>query len=101
MTALPQHMQALAHANDVRLKRAALRRDIAANLADVPGVLADTPDYAQTMAILDLLMAQRRWGRQRSRRLLAVAGVGEMRYLRDLTERQRRVISDLVAWGTA
>lgn len=101
MTTVPQHLQALAHANEVRAKRRALKADIAACLTTVPNVLAGIPDYAATMAIIDLLMAQRYFARQRCRKLLAVAQVGELEQLADLTDEQRRVISDLVSWGRA
>lgn len=101
MTAIPQHMQALASANAVRLKRHALKRDIAAGGTLAADVISAPPEYARTMTAFAVLSAQHRWGTSRSRKLLAVAQVREGKQLGDLTERQRRVLSDLLLWGTA
>ena len=45
----PQHMQALAHANRVRLARAALKREIAAGSLECADVVRDGPWETSTM----------------------------------------------------
>jgi hypothetical protein len=87
-----QCMQALARANEVRLARAALKREIGAGSRIVTEVVLDCPWEAESMSLSELLCSQRRWGRARSRKLLATAGLKETKRLGTLTERQRGVL---------
>ena len=88
----PQHMQALAHANRVRLARASMKRAILANQIDVTEVVRDCPWEVETMTVGELLRSQRRWGRTRVRKFLASLALNENRELGRLTERQRDVL---------
>lgn len=99
---LPQHLSALHRANEVRLFRAALKRQIKAHEAAARDVLLDVPEQAEGMTILDLLMAQERWGRSRCLRLLATAvalpdgrtvPIRETKTLGAMTQRQREVVA--------
>jgi predicted DNA binding protein len=85
-------MQALARANKVRLARAALKRDVSAGRRSVTGVVLDSPWEAESMSLSELLCSQRRWGRARSRKLLASATLSEGKRVGSLTERQRRIL---------
>jgi hypothetical protein len=85
-------MEALARANQVRLARAALKRDICAGHRSVTEVVSDSPWEAESMSLSELLCSQRRWGRARSRKLLASAALGEAKKVGSLTERQRRIL---------
>jgi hypothetical protein len=87
-----QCMQALARANEVRLARAALKRDISAGRRGVTEVILSSPWEAESMSLSELLCSQRRWGRARSRKLLASATLSEGKRLGTLTERQRRIL---------
>jgi hypothetical protein len=87
-----QCMQALARANEVRLARAALKRDVAAGHRSVNEVVLESPWEAQSMSLSELLCSQRRWGRARSRKLLASAGLSEAKRLGTLTARQQRIL---------
>jgi hypothetical protein len=87
-----QCMQALARANEVRLARAALKRDVGAGRRGVTEVIVDCPWEAESMSLSELLCSQRRWGRARSRKLLASAGLKETKRLGTLTDRQRRLL---------
>ena len=93
----PHHLRALAQANRVRLARAALKRRLAAAELDVAEVVAATPQEAAGMALGELLMSQRGWGRARCRRLLGPLGLAERKALRTLTERQRRLLLGALA----
>lgn len=97
--ATPQHMQALAHANRVRLARAALKRSIGGGDIDVADVVRTCPWEAETMTVGELLRSQRRWGRTRARRFLSPLMVSENRELGKLTERQRRELVARLATG--
>jgi hypothetical protein len=87
-----QCMEALARANQVRLARAALKRDVGAGRRSVTDVVTDSPWEAESMSLSELLCSQRRWGRARSRKLLASAALGEGKKVGTMTERQRRIL---------
>jgi hypothetical protein len=86
-------MQALAHANRVRLARASLKRAILANQIDVTEVVRDCPWQVETMSVGELLRSQRRWGRTRVRKFLTSLAQNENRELGRLTDRQRNVLA--------
>lgn len=88
-----QHMRALARANEVRLARAALKREIAAGNRSALEVVREVPWEAESMAVGELLAAQRRWGKARSRKLINSAGLKETKEVGSLTERQRRILA--------
>jgi hypothetical protein len=89
----PQHMQALARANEVRLARAALKRQVAAGTRVARDIVLEVPWEAESMSVSELLSAQRRWGRQRSRKLIVAAGLTETKRLGTMTERQRGILA--------
>jgi hypothetical protein len=89
----PQHMQALAHANRVRLARASLKRSVLAGQLDVVQVIRTCPWEVETMTVGELLRSQRRWGRTRARKFLSSLALNENRELGRLTERQRNVLA--------
>ena len=90
---LPQHMEALAHANRVRLARAALKRAVAAGNVDAAEIVRDCPWEVETMTVGELLRSQRRWGRTRARKFLFSLALNENRELGRFTERQRAVLA--------
>ena len=90
----PQHLHALARANEIRLARANMKRAIASGERSVAEVLMTCPREASRMEIGELLACQRRWGGQRTRRLLAQVPVVETKLVGTLTERQRRAIAE-------
>jgi hypothetical protein len=88
-----QHLRALEYANRVRLARARMKRKIAAGELAAADVVVSCPWQAHSMAISDLLMSQKRWGRTRCRRLLVSLGVPENKKIGTLTERQRLALA--------
>ena len=89
----PQHMQALAHANRVRLARASLKRSILGGQLAAVDVIRGCPWEVETMTVGELLRSQRRWGRTRARKFLSSLALNENRVLGRLTERQRNVLA--------
>lgn len=88
----PQYMRALERANKVRLARAELKRRISTGEIDVTDVLTDCPWEADSMAVADLLLSQRRWGQTRCRKFLAQVPMSEKKTIGSLTERQRQTL---------
>src|SRR3954469_5023598 len=89
----PQHMQALAQANRVRLARAELKRQVAEGEASVAQIVLDCPWEAESMEIADLLMSQHRWGRSRCRRFLTSIPMTETKTIGSMTMRQRNELA--------
>lgn len=89
----PQHMQALARANRVRLARAELKRSIGRGDLEVAEVIQDSPWETESMTLAELLTSQRRWGRTRARKLLHTLALSENKRLGTLTPRQRAMLA--------
>lgn len=92
----PQHMRALERANQVRLARAELKRRVASGETGVAEVILDCPWEANSMAVADLLMSQRRWGQTRCRKFLAQIPMSEQKTVGSMTERQRRTLAAML-----
>ncbi|MCW2968604.1 MAG: hypothetical protein JWM71_2376 [Solirubrobacteraceae bacterium] len=97
MAPAPQHMRALARANEVRLARAELKRRIAHGETTVADVVLASPWEAESMTIADLLMSQRRWGSTRCRKLLQSVPMSENKTVGSMTERQRGALAALLS----
>ena len=92
----PQHMRALERANQVRLARAELKRRVAVGAIDAADVILECPWEAESMAVADLLMSQRRWGQTRCRKFLAQVPMSEKKTIGSMTERQRRTLAAML-----
>ena len=92
----PQHMQALQHANKVRLARAELKRRIGAGTLSVADVILTCPWEAVSMTIADLLASQSRWGTARASKFLEGIGMPETKTVGSMTERQRGLLAAMV-----
>ncbi|HMD57428.1 MAG TPA: hypothetical protein VKG82_08160 [Solirubrobacteraceae bacterium] len=104
----PQYMRALEHANRVRLARAVLKQRVVTGEISVTEVILDCRWEAQSMAVADLLMSQRRWGQTRCRKFLAQIPISEKKTIGSMTERQRHAIAAMLdsaergsAWSAA
>ena len=101
----PQHMTALQRANEVRLGRAALKRevageqDVARGRARLAALLEDPPSALASLPIGEALLWPRRHGRRTVGRFLVVAGCREHKRVGELTERQRRAIAVALRHG--
>jgi hypothetical protein len=89
----PQYMRALERANKVRLARAELKRGVSMDEIDAADVILDCPWEAQSMAVADLLMSQRRWGQTRCRKFLSQIPMSEKKTIGSMTDRQRRTLA--------
>jgi hypothetical protein len=93
----PQYMRALERANQVRLARADLKRRVAMSEVPVADVILECPWEAESMAIGDLLMSQRRWGQTRCRKFLAQVPMSEKKTIGSMTDRQRRTLAAMLS----
>ena len=93
----PQHLKALERANEVRLARAAMKRQVAGGELSAAEVIMASPWEAESMSISELLMSQRRWGRTRCRRVLLTLGLPENKQIGTMTERQRAALAAMLS----
>jgi hypothetical protein len=92
----PQHLRALARANEVRLARAELKRQVAEGEISAAHVILECPWEAASMTVSDLLTSQRRWGTTRCRKLLQSIPMSENKTVGSMTERQRNALAGLL-----
>lgn len=91
----PQFMRALELANRVRLARAELKAHVARGELPAGEVVLSCPTETKSMAITELLLAQKSWGPARCRRFLLAVPLREDKTLGSMTERQRRAVAEL------
>ena len=91
---LDQRMEALKRANDIRSKRAQLKRDLKASKVRIQTLLMDPPEYVQTAKVIDILMAVPKYGRVKTNRILTNCRISPSKTIGGLSERQR---SELVS----
>ncbi|MBA2546488.1 MAG: hypothetical protein H0V15_06350 [Solirubrobacterales bacterium] len=91
---LDQRMEALNKANNIRSKRAKLKRDLKAGKANIQTLLLDPPKYVETAKVLDMLLAVPKYGRVKTNRILNQCRISPSKTIGGLSERQR---SELVS----
>ena len=82
-------MDALQRANDVRTRRAQLKRDLKGGRTQIHGLLLDPPEYLQTAKVFDLLLAVPKYGRVKVNRMLTQCRISPSKTIGGLSERQR------------
>jgi hypothetical protein len=92
---LDQRMEALKRANDIRVRRAQLKKDLKDGRAQVEEILLDPPDWVETAKVFDLLMAVPKLGRVKAARLLNGCRISQSKTVGGLSERQRGELLDL------
>jgi hypothetical protein len=93
-------MSHLAKANEIRLARAGLKRELAAGACSAASLLLDEPrPEAKNWSVGEMLASQRRWGETRARKFLSHYQISEAKAIGSLTERQKRMLADALARG--
>ena len=72
-------MDALKRANDVRVKRAKLKKDLKEGKVRIEKILDNPPEYVSTAKVVDILMAVPKFGRVKAARFLTRAGSASRR----------------------
>ena len=84
-----QRMEALKRANDIRVKRAQLKKHLKDGSVQIDEILNDPPEYVSTAKVFDILMAVPRFGRVKASRLLNQCRISQAKTVGGLSERQR------------
>lgn len=89
-----QRMSALKHANEIRVARAELKRNIRAGSLSILDVLEDPAADVAGMKILSVLVAVPKLGEVKARRILQLLQISERKTLGGISDRQRSVLAD-------
>jgi predicted flap endonuclease-1-like 5' DNA nuclease len=89
-----RRLVSLARANEVRVKRADLKRALAAGSVTFAEVLANPPACALTAKVEDLLLSVPGIGPARSARALAHCRITHTKTIGGLSDRQRAALTD-------
>ena len=89
LRSLDQRMEALKRANDIRVRRARLKKDLKDGQVQIEVILMDPPEYVSTAKVFDMLMAVPKFGRVKAARLLNHCRISQSKTVGGLSERQR------------
>src|SRR3954464_1607085 len=92
---LDQRLDALGRANEIRVSRAQLKRNLKAGGGTFRRILLDSPASVLKAKVYDMLMAVPRLGRVRAAKLLAQCRISQSKTIGGLSERQRAELVEL------
>jgi hypothetical protein len=84
-----QRMRALRRANEIRTRRAKLKRDLKAGKVKVETLLLDPPEYVMSAKAFDMILAVPKYGRVKANRILSQCRISPSKTIGGLSERQR------------
>ena len=89
-------MDALQRANEIRTRRAQLKRDLKAGRASIHALLLDPPEYLETAKAFDMLLAVPKYGRVKVNKILTICRISPSKTIGGLSERQRTELVTLL-----
>jgi hypothetical protein len=89
LRSLDQRMDALQRANDVRVRRAKLKKDLKEGKVGIEKILENPPEYVSTAKVMDILMAVPKFGRVKAARFLNTCRISQSKTVGGLSDRQR------------
>ena len=76
-------------ANEIRTRRAKLKRDLKAGKAKIETLLLDPPEYVMSAKAFDMILAVPKYGRVKANRILGQCRISPSKTIGGLSERQR------------
>jgi hypothetical protein len=89
-------MDALARANEIRSKRAQLKRDLKGGRRSIQSLLLDPPEFVETAKVCDMLLAVPKYGRVKVNKILVHCRISPSKTIGGLSERQRAELVSLL-----
>ena len=86
---LVQRMDALQRANEIRTRRAQLKRDLKGGRTSIHDLLSNPPEYLETAKVFDMLLAVPKYGRVKVNKILVQCRISPSKTIGGLSERQR------------
>jgi hypothetical protein len=93
---LVQRMDALQRANEIRTKRAQLKRDLKGGRISIHDLLLTPPDYLETAKVFDMLLAVPKYGRVKVNKILVQCRISPSKTIGGLSQRQRNELVSLL-----
>jgi hypothetical protein len=93
---LNQRLDALARANQIRSRRAELKRDLKSGRLSIHKLLLEPPDYVETAKVFDMMLAVPKYGRVKVNKMLAQCRIAPSKTIGGLSERQRTELVTLL-----
>ncbi len=93
---LTQRMEALQRANDIRTRRAQLKRDLKGGRVTIHTLLTKPPEYVETAKVFDMLLAVPKYGRVKVNKILQQCRISPSKTIGGLSERQRAELVSLL-----
>jgi hypothetical protein len=90
-------MDALERANEIRVKRAQLKRDLKAGRVWIHSLLLNPPEYVETAKVFDMILAVPKYGRVKVNKVLAHCRIAPSKTIGGLSERQRSELVSLLS----
>ena len=81
-------MEALERANQIRTRRAQLKRDLR-GAASIHDLLLEPPEYVETAKVFDMLLAVPKYGRVKVNKVLLQCRISPSKTIGGLSQRQR------------
>ena len=86
---LVQRMEALQRANEIRTRRAQLKRDLKGGRQSIHDLLLEPPEYVETAKVFDMLLAVPKYGRVKVNKVLQQCRISPSKTIGGLSQRQR------------
>jgi S13-like protein len=93
---LVQRMDALSKANEIRTRRAQLKRDLKSGRMSIHKLLLQPPEWIETAKVLDMLLAVPKYGRVKANKILTQCRISPSKTIGGLSERQRSELVTLL-----
>ena len=93
---LLQRMDALQRANEIRTRRAQLKRDLKAGRVSIHTLLTSPPEYVETAKVFDMLLAVPKYGRVKVNKILGQCRISPSKTIGGLSQRQRDELVSLL-----
>ena len=84
-----QRMEALKRANEIRTKRAKLKRDLRSGRTNPQALLLSPPEYVLTAKVSEMLLAVPKYGHVKVNKILAQCRISPSKTIGGLSPRQR------------
>jgi hypothetical protein len=84
-----QRMDALQRANEIRTRRAQLKRDLKGRRASIIDLLLEPPEYIESMKVFDAMLAVPKYGRVKVNKTLQMCRISPSKTFGGLSQRQR------------
>jgi len=86
---LTQRMEALKRANQIRTRRATLKKDLRTGKANIQALLLSPPEYIQSAKVADMLLSVPKYGQVKVNKILNQCRISPSKTIGGLSPRQR------------